>query len=213
MGTQNANASARQDANAATRSGKEVDDHLLDHDYDGIQEYDNPLPRWWVMLFYGSIVFAVFYVPWYHFGPGKLALEELQAEVTEATGKAQAATAAATGSEPGAAPAPDPYAALIGDAGRIDKGKGIFAARCAACHGPDGGGLVGPNLTDRHWKKGGAMKDIVRVITRGVPGSAMVAWNQQLSEDEIVDVALFIKSLKGTSPANPKAPEGIESNE
>jgi cytochrome c oxidase cbb3-type subunit 3 len=194
-------------AKATGANANGVNDVILDHDYDGIQEYDNPMPRWWLMLFYGGIIFAAVYIPWYLFGGGPLAAEELAMEITEA----QAALPAAA-PEP-ETPAEDPYASLVGDAGRIAKGKVVYDARCVACHGPDGGGLVGPNLTDRAWKHGGKPADLVKVIKRGVPGTAMVAWNKQLSEDEIVDVSIFIKSLKGTTPANPKASEGVESND
>lgn len=186
-----------------------VDDVILDHDYDGIQEYDNPLPRWWLMVFYGGIIFAAVYIPWYLFGGGPLAAEELAMEIAAA----QAARPQPAPEPVSDTPAVDPYAGMLGDATREANGKTTFAARCTACHGPDGGGLVGPNLTDSAWKHGGRVTDLVKVITRGLPGTAMVAWNQQLSADEIVDVAIYIKSLKGTSPANPKAPEGIESND
>lgn len=183
-------------------------DVLLDHDYDGIQEYDNPLPSWWLAMFYAGIIFGIFYVPWYHFGPGPLMKEELAMELAEAHQQA-AALAAASGEVDDS----DPYEGMIGDDERIARGKPKFESLCAACHAADGGGLVGPNLTDNHWKNGGRMKDIVRVVTRGVPGTAMVSWTAQLSEEEIVDVAVFIKSLKGTTPANPKDPEGVEFND
>jgi cytochrome c oxidase cbb3-type subunit 3 len=166
------------------------------------------LPRWWVILFYLTIAFAVVYVPYYHFGPGMLAGEELQAEIAAA---AAARRAAAPTSAAASGPAVDPYAGLMGDETRVAAGKAIYAARCVACHGPDGGGLVGPNLTDRHWKHGrGDMASLVRVVERGVAGTAMTSFKGVLSKDEIVDVSLFVRTLVGTTPANPKAPEGTE---
>lgn len=173
-------------------------DELTDHEYDGITEYDNPLPRWWVWLFYGCIVFAAVYIPWYHFGPGPLMLEEYQAEM--------AAAVAAMPVKQG--PSASDMTAARGDATRLAAGKDTFAKLCVACHTADGGGLVGPNLTDDFWIHGGAMADLVHVITEGVPEKGMISWKTQLSGAEIVNVAAYIKTLRGTKPANPKAPEG-----
>lgn len=187
-----------------------VEDKVLDHDYDGIQEYDNPLPRWWLMLFYFGIVFAVAYIPYYHLGPGPLMAEEYAAEMESAAAAQKAHAAALAKAEAGQpkAPAVD-YAAMAKDEGRLAKGKALFAERCAACHMADGGGSVGPNLTDKHWKNGrGDVPSIVKVIQKGVAGTAMVAWESQLSKDEIINVSLFVRSLQGTTPAVAKAPEG-----
>lgn len=175
-----------------------VTDELLDHDYDGIKEYDNPLPSWWVALFWFGIVFAIVYVPWYHFGPGPLMVEEYEAEM---------AAAAAAAPAPQAVGEADLSAAMK-DAAAIGRGKETFVKLCAACHVADGGGLVGPNLTDDFWIHGGSMKDIVRVVTEGVPEKGMISWKTQLGPSEIVDVSAFIKSLRGTTPANPKEPQG-----
>ncbi|MCB9552634.1 MAG: c-type cytochrome [Myxococcales bacterium] len=171
---------------------------LTDHDYDGITEYDNPLPRWWLMLFYGGIVFAAVYIPWYHFGPGPLMVEEYEAQM--------AAAAAAMPQKKG----PDAAALATAqkDPARLAAGKETFARLCVACHTADGGGLVGPNLTDDYWIHGGSMADVVHVITEGVPEKGMISWKTQLKDDEIVSVAAYVKSLRGTTPANPKAPEG-----
>lgn len=182
-----------------------VEDKLLDHDYDGIQEYDNPLPRWWLGLFYICIVFAVVYVPYYHLGPGPLMHEEFAAEMAAADEAKKAAEAAELAKTGGKKADIESY---IGDADRAAKGKPVYVKNCVACHGPDGGGLVGPNFTDKYWIHGGTMKDIVRTITVGVPEKGMISWKAQLSKDEIVNVAVYIKSLKGTKAANPKAAEG-----
>lgn len=172
-------------------------DKLLDHDYDGIKEFDNPLPRWWLWLFYGTIVWAAIYVPWAHLG-GHLPGEEYEADVKEEAAR----------HPPREAGAGIDLVAAERDETRIGKGKGTFAKLCMPCHGPQGGGLVGPNLTDSAWIHGGKMQNLVTTITNGVPEKGMIAWKSQLSPDEIVDVAAFIKSLKGTNPANPKASEG-----
>lgn len=186
-----------------------VEDRLLDHDYDGIQEYDNPLPRWWLGLFYFGIVFAVVYIPYYHFGPGPLMHEEFATEMAEAaaaTAKVEAAAeAAALKANGGKKVSLNDH---IGNADRIAKGKVIYTKNCVACHLADGGGVVGPNFTDKFWIHGGSMKDIIKTITKGVPEKGMIAWEAQLSKDDIIDVAVYIKAFKGTTPANPKAAEG-----
>src|SRR5690606_4747907 len=113
-------------------------DDLLDHDYDGIEEFDNPLPKWWVYLFYACIVFALVYIPYYHFGPGQLPREQWAQEMTRWWDEhpppklASAAELEAMAAEPGF----------------VAAGQSIYAIRCLACHAGDGGGLVGPNLTD-----------------------------------------------------------------
>lgn len=174
-------------------------DELLDHEYDGIREYDNPLPRWWLYLFYGCIVFAVVYVPYYHFGPGPLPHDEYAAEMEEAARNAPAV----------AALDPEALKALVEDPQRVAAGKDLYNRNCVACHGPDGGGLVGPNLTDNHWIHGdGSMVGLVKVISDGVPEKGMIAWKAAMKQGEIESVAAFVATLQGTTPANPKAPEG-----
>jgi cytochrome c oxidase cbb3-type subunit 3 len=172
-------------------------DKLLDHDYDGIKEFDNPLPKWWLWLFYGCIIWSAIYVPWAHLG-GHLPGAEYEADVKEAE-------AAHPRRDPGAG---IDLAAAQADTDRIAKGKATFEKLCTPCHGPQAGGLVGPNLTDNFWIHGGKMQNLVTTITNGVPEKGMISWKSQLSPDEIVNAAAFIKSLKGTNPSNPKAAEG-----
>lgn len=172
-------------------------DELLDHDYDGIREYDNPLPRWWLYLFYGTVAWSLFYVPWAHLD-GHLPGDEYAAEVAEATAK-QPQRSSGVGID---------LASADGNPDRISRGKETFGKLCVACHGPEAGGLVGPNLTDAHWIHGGSLASIVQTVTEGVPAKGMISWKTQLAPDEIVSVAAYIRSLKGTHPANPKAPEG-----
>lgn len=90
----------------------------------------------------------------------------------------------------------------------IDTGKAVFIKNCVACHAPDGGGLVGPNLTDKYWIHGGSIRDIFKTIKYGVPAKGMITWQPVLSPEQIRDVACYILTLQGTTPANPKAPEG-----
>jgi cytochrome c oxidase cbb3-type subunit 3 len=167
---------------------------LLDHNYDGIQELDNPLPRWWVYLFYATIVFGILYFVYYGFGIGPDLHEELESHMQVIAPQTQVAI---------------DYDALENDPAKIEAGKAIYAAKCAACHGPDGGGTIGPNLTDTYWIHGeGRLSDIVTVIQKGVPEKGMLSWETLLSPEDLQSVAVYVHSLKGTTPATPKAPEG-----
>lgn len=177
------------------------DRRLLDHEYDGIQEYDNPLPRWWVALFWATIVFSVLYVlniPVLGKGPGRIA--EYDAEMARAS--ALAAAAAPAG------PDEATLLALAGNDSVVAAGRATFAAQCVACHGPDGGGVIGPNLTDPSWIHGGAPVQIHTTVTNGVLTKGMPAWGKVLAPDVVNAVVAYVLTLRGTTPANPKAPEG-----
>ena len=175
-----------------------VTDQSFDHDYDGIKEYDNPLPRWWVWMFVLCVVWAVVYVPYYHFGPGMLPREVYDEDM--------AAWLAAHPPEP----LPDEAAMIemAADESLVATGASVFASRCVTCHGPDGGGQVGPNLTDDYTLHGYSRAAIVKVVNDGVPAKGMLAWKNQLSRQEIYGVALYVYGLRGTTPANPKPPQG-----
>lgn len=172
---------------------------LSGHAYDGIEELDNPLPKWWVYLFYITIVFSVLYAGYYFvFGP------TLREEWEDRMSKRM--TPVPGGHD---ALAPQGLAALAGDPQVLSAGKTVYIGKCAACHAPDGGGLIGPNLTDMYWIHGkGALADIVLVVQKGVPEKGMLAWEALLSESDLVAVSAYVKSLQGTTPVTPKAPQG-----
>jgi len=173
-------------------------DDLLDHDYDGIKEFDNPLPKWWVYLFYGCIVFAIVYVPYYHFGPGELPREQWALEMNDWWEN-----------HPPPVLASDPeLEAMAAEPNFVAAGQSIYAIRCVACHLADGGGLVGPNLTDDFTIYGQARDQLVGVVFHGTP-NGMQAWKDQLSLTQIYQVSAYVYTLRGTTPAKPKAPEGI----
>ena len=186
-------------------------DELLDHEYDGITEYDNPLPRWWLWMFYISIIFAVVYTPYIMFGFGPSSSEEYQQEVAEAQ-KRHPALANRDAPPPtnnqAAAVATTP--SLEGNAEAIAAGKAIYAASCAPCHGANGEGVIGPNLTDKFWLHGNTYADITRTISEGVPDKGMVPWKAILSPAKIGQTSAYIISLKGSNPPNAKAPQGKE---
>ncbi|MEJ8756666.1 c-type cytochrome [Pontibacter sp. H259] len=171
-----------------------------DHDFDGIQEYDNDLPPWWKTMFYVTIVFAVGYMLHYHvFKTGALQTEEYEAEVKEA-----AILAAKNVDDPNAV---TDYKVLT-EAAALESGKSIFNTNCAACHGQEGQGTVGPNLTDEYWLHGGDVNAIFKTVKYGVPAKGMVPWQGKLTKDQILEVSSYILSLKGTNPANAKEPQG-----
>lgn len=178
-------------------------DKLLDHEYDGIQEMDNPLPGWWLATFYGAIVFSFLYVGYYHMGSGPSLLDELQTDLD-----AVHATKAQTEST---GPTEESLMAIFNDAGRKEAGKKQFIEKCASCHGVHGEGLIGPNLTDNFWIHGNAtLVDIANVVANGVPDKGMPPWKSLLKEQELYSVVAYVKSLHGTKPANQKAPQGNE---
>ncbi|MFA7330043.1 MAG: cbb3-type cytochrome c oxidase N-terminal domain-containing protein [Candidatus Delongbacteria bacterium] len=176
---------------------------MLDHNYDGIQEYDNPLPTWWVWIFWATIVFSLVYFIYYHILMGPTMHDEYAAEV-ESWDARMAELIPPTASE-------GDLQAILADPAKVQAGGAVFAAKCLPCHAADGGGMVGlgPNMTDNYWKNGdGSLSAIQKVVISGVTGTAMQAWEQQLKPDELVNVVAFVKSLQGTTPANPKEPEG-----
>jgi cytochrome c oxidase cbb3-type subunit III len=175
---------------------------LLDHEYDGIQELDNKLPRWWVWLFYSSIIFAVVYLCYYHvFGMGDL----MAAEYTKEMKVGAALKTAAMGNFEAGIPKLQPST----DQAVIDAGRKTFATYCVPCHRADAGGLVGPNLCDDYWIHGSNFADNVSTIWNGVPAKGMITWKNMLKPDQIYDVASYIYTLRGTHPVNPKPPENL----
>ena len=176
---------------------------MMNHDYDGIRELDNVLPPWWVKMFYASIVFAVIYLVRFHVleGPDQKAefdteMEEARIAVEEYKKTAKDLIDAET-------------VTLLTDAGDLAEGKKLFETNCIACHRADGGGTIGPNLTDEHWILGGGIKNVFNTVTKGGrDGKGMVAWKGTLKPSEIQQVSSYVLSLQGTNPADAKAPEG-----
>ena len=176
-------------------------DRLLEHEYDGIREYDNPMPRWWLLTFAGTIVFAVIYV--FNIGPvgnGKGRI----ADYDESMKAFAAAHPAPAGNVSG-----DALLALVKNHEAHELGEKTFKGTCAPCHRPDGGGLIGPNLTDAYWLHGGGITDIYKTVTDGVLDKGMPAWGKMIKPAELEAVVAYVWTLKGTNPPNPKAPQGV----
>jgi cytochrome c oxidase cbb3-type subunit 3 len=182
---------------------EQPDARLLDHAYDGIREYDNPLPGWWSSIFIGSIVFAGFYLLYFHVVHwGATPDETYQAELAGYDGKRELRERAELASIDEKL-----IAERAGDAKVLERGAKVFAERCASCHGATGNGLIGPNLTDGYQRTGSTRLDIYKVVRGGVPGTAMVAWGEQLPPADLVAATTFVVLLRGTNVAG-KAPEG-----
>jgi cytochrome c oxidase cbb3-type subunit III len=176
---------------------------MTGHDYDGIRELDNDLPPWWKYGFYVSIVFAIIYLFHFHvLSTGKSSQEEYAQEMQE--GEMQVAAFKKTAANL----VDETTVTLQTDEAAISAGRSIFSQNCAACHGPQGGGIIGPNLTDDYWLHGGSVQDVFKSIKYGWTDKGMKSWQQDLKAIEIQQVTSFIKSLRGTKPENPKAQEG-----
>ena len=177
-------------------------DILLDHDYDGIKELDNSLPPWWKYGFYITIGIALIYLLNFHvLGLGKNPTEEYTVEMENARLKKEIYDANNKDKI-------DENNVPMANAGGLIAGQQLFETKCVACHLKDGGGIVGPNLTDDYWLHKGSLNDIFNTITHGYPDKGMQAWGGQFTPKEISFLASYIKSLAGTKPAVPKAQQG-----
>jgi cytochrome c oxidase cbb3-type subunit III len=176
-------------------------DILLDHNYDGIRELDNNLPPWWKYSFYISIVWAIGYLSYYHVMGGPSSHDEYDIAMKQAKEQQEAYARANAGKV-------DENTVTMSDAAGIAAGKDVFMINCSPCHGKNGEGVVGPNLTDDYWLHGGSIKDVFKTIKFGWPAKGMKSWSADLSPVQIRDVASYIKSIHGTNPPNGKAPQG-----
>ncbi|MEP2935946.1 MAG: cbb3-type cytochrome c oxidase N-terminal domain-containing protein [Gilvibacter sp.] len=176
---------------------------ILDHNYDGIKELDNKLPPWWVYSFYATIIFAVIYLAKYHVFQGDTQEQEYvakmaQADLEVAEYKKTAKNLVDINS-----------VVVLTEESDLKAGKTVFAANCVACHKADGGGGIGPNLTDPNWILGGGIKNVFNTISEGGrAGKGMIPWKTELKPIEMAQVASYILTLEGTTPAEPKKAEG-----
>lgn len=177
------------------------EDRLLEHQYDGIQEYDNPMPRWWVWMFWGTFWFSLAYLFHYWVGNGSSVAESYDEEVSVANAERAKEALTQTVSE-------QSLTQLMADDATVASGATVFQSKCVACHLEKGQGQIGPNLTDSHWILGkGTMMDIYNVVSEGSLVKGMPAWNRQLSPEELRAVVAFVGSIRGTNVEG-KAPEG-----
>ena len=176
---------------------------LLNHNFDGIRELDNHLPPWWLGLLYSSIVFAVVYLLNYHVWHWSPSQQEEYAIAMDEGKKEVEAYQTKLGES-----IDEKSVKLVSDTKTLENGKTIFVEKCVACHGVNGEGGVGPNLTDEYWLHGARINDIFGVIKNGVAEKGMISWKAILKPDQLQEVSNYILTLKGTSPEIPKAPQG-----
>jgi cytochrome c oxidase cbb3-type subunit 3 len=172
---------------------------ISDHEYDGIRELDNDLPPWWKWLFYLTIVFAIVYLV-------RLFVFEADDLVQQSEYNKEMAQAASM------APAPSSTEAfeikVLTDQTSLANGRAIFDKICSVCHLIDGGGLVGPNMTDDYWIHGNTIQEMFNTVTNGVLEKGMISYKDQYSPQQRLEVLSYIITLHGTTPATPKAPQG-----
>ncbi len=181
---------------------KEID---LGHDYDGIRELDNRLPPWWLLLFYGSILWGVVYMFYYHWSGRDWSshgqyYQEIEVAEVEKLRFMDRMTDAIN----------ENNVTMLSDERSLAIGEEIYKLNCLVCHGVYGEGTVGPNFTDEYWIHGGGIKNVFRVIKNGVPAKGMISWKSQLRPIEMQQVASYILMLEGTDPPNQKKPEGTK---
>lgn len=176
---------------------------MADHSYDGIHELDNFMPPWLQYVFIGTIIFAVgYFVNYQVLGIGQTGIEEYEEEL-------RLEAIAAEGRQANMLASIDETSVVFDESSSaLAGGKTIFEGNCAACHAQDGGGGVGPNLTDEYWIHGGSISDIFSVVKYGVVEKGMVPWEDQLSPEEMQQVSSYIFAMRGSTPVNPKEPQG-----
>lgn len=177
-------------------------DSLTDHEYDGIREFDNPTPGWWHLIFWATIAFSVSYFAYYHLGPSGRTLDARYQAAVAGNLRLRFAEIGEL--------LPDETTLLE----YMDKpewlavGQATYVANCKSCHAEDGSGLVGPNLTDDHYKSVKSLNDLVAVILNGAAGGNMPAWRNRLHPNELVLVAAYVANMRGKDLPSPRGQEG-----
>jgi cytochrome c oxidase cbb3-type subunit 3 len=177
-------------------------DQLLNHEYDGIREYDNPTPAWWHLIFLGTVVFSIAYYLFFQIGNSGWTVQEAHQTAVAADLKRRF----------------EEIGELQGDQSTLVQymqepewlsvGATVFATHCKSCHGANGEGAVGPNLTDEHYKNVKQLTDLVRVLEEGAANGAMPAWRTRLHPNEIVLTAAYVATLRGQNLPSPRSTEG-----
>ena len=182
----------------------EFEDKVL-HEMDGIREYDNPMPGWLMAIWWGALIFGAVYIAFYalSFGEGSM-----EAEYRGEAQKAITAVDAYFAEHPLVPPSPAALLAGTRDPAVLETGRARFARTCAACHGEQAQGLIGPNLTDDRWIHGGSVEQIFQTIAKGWPAKGMPPWGRALKPEELAALVSYVRSLQGSNPPGAKPPEG-----
>lgn len=187
------------------RMDEALNEPVLDHDYDGIEELDNPLPGWWLATFYISIVVGLVYFGYHNIlNPADVHAQRYAHELQtyEQAKQAKALSEKVDMS-------PEEMLAKMKDSATIQAGGALYNERCLACHAAAGAGQIGPNLTDDYWLNGdGKPMSIQKLIDKGVTTKGMPAWEAVFSDQELIEITAYVVSLRGTTPPNGKAPQG-----
>lgn len=181
----------------------EFNDNLLHHEYDGIHEYDNPMPSWWKWIFLGTIIWSGIYLV----AVGLDYIGNYEEELRLGQKELAAIRQAHQDAQPPIIVTEELLTLAALEPARVASGQKVFAASCASCHGNVGQGMIGPNLTDDRWLYGGTKSNMHKVILNGAP-NGMPAWGSILPPQQMVDLVAFITSIAGTNPPGAKAPQG-----
>lgn len=178
----------------AVTDDEEPENRTTGHVYDGIEEYDNPLPRWWFNLFIITFIFGFIYLIVY---PGMGSWKGLIGWTSVGELQGDQAKAQETYAETFDVYAQTSIQELIYDNGAMKIGGRLFANNCAVCHGADGGGNYSfPNLTDDDWLWGGSPERIKESITHGLQNN-MPAWGEILGETKVNQAAEYVLKISG----------------
>ncbi|MBL0921747.1 MAG: c-type cytochrome [Phycisphaerales bacterium] len=186
----------------AYRAPDDAGENLMDHSYDGIQEYDNPTPSWWHGLFWASIVFAAVYTAFWHFSEFSWSVHDMHRHQEAMHYKKL------FGALGDLKPDEATMLKMMSDEKWRMVGSTIFAANCTQCHAGDGGGINGPNLTDDAYLNVRTLEDMYAIVTKGNVPKGMPAWENRLQANERILVAAYAASLRGARAASPRPPEG-----
>jgi cytochrome c oxidase cbb3-type subunit III len=179
-----------------------VNDNLIDHEYDGIREYDNPCPGWWHLIFWGTVVFSAFYFVFFQMGDAGWTLDDSYKTALSENVRLRFAEIGEL--------KPDEATLLkyMAKPDWVAVGGSVFATNCQSCHAADGSGLVGPNLTDEYYKNVKQLADIPKVVADGAASGSMPAWRNRLHPNEIVLVSAFVAGLRGKNLPSSRGAEG-----
>ena len=192
------------DAASPERHHEPAEALLLEHEYDGIREYDNPLPGWWSAIFIGSVIFAGLYFVYFSVLHWSTTLDEqYQSDLVTYQSKKGARDLADASSATESS-----VARTAMDPARLEHGAALFATKCVGCHEQGGVGKIGPNLTDGFQLHGSSRMDILRTVREGIPGTAMIAWGEQLAPPDLLDAAAYVTTLRGTNAPGGKPRQG-----
>ena len=181
---------------------KTYQDPLREHEYDGIREFDNPTPGWWYLIFLASFVFSVWYFIYYH-------MSTISTSVAQGFDTSVADDLKKRFAEIGdLKPDADTLVRFLQDPAWLTVGALVWKGQCVSCHGPEGAGLIGPNLTDESWKNVRKIEDIAQVVENGAANGAMPAWKTRLHPNEVVLVSSYVASLRGKNLTGPRPAEG-----